>query len=200
MPVPLAATVMQARRCFVAALMVIVPPLGVCSMALASRFEKNLSEPAKVGIDGDWCCNQVPVLLSTDLKNTAIPIPDGELQVTIHSVDEPIANAMFEVPKDAVSRWRIAIGGKRWAQRCLGPGLGRAHSRVQLTPLPTQSGPAVFELSGGRVQRCQRAHERRPAEATSMIPAAATASRSPKRANGVSPEVSSTCAMRRSAP
>lgn len=30
-----------------------------------------------------------------------IPVPEGELQVTIHSVDEPIADEVFEVPEDA---------------------------------------------------------------------------------------------------
>ena len=29
-----------------------------------------------------------------------IPVPEGELQVTIHSVDEPIADDIFEVPED----------------------------------------------------------------------------------------------------
>jgi DMSO/TMAO reductase YedYZ heme-binding membrane subunit len=30
-----------------------------------------------------------------------IPVPEGELQVTIHSVDEPIADEVFEIPEDA---------------------------------------------------------------------------------------------------
>ena len=30
-----------------------------------------------------------------------IPVPEGELQITIHSVDEPIADEAFEIPEDA---------------------------------------------------------------------------------------------------